>query len=149
MYEWIKLENWICNFFVWKVLSEIKLFWKYLIGQLQCHQGSILSTKKLSEFWPNSQISKNFHRFSNCVPIKIFGEKFSEICPASCTKFFVKKFLRFFEKIGGFEILRFLSENLSELRFLFIGLTLGEVFSHLNKLFLEYGLLSLEPMFFK
>ena len=23
MYEWIKLENWICNFFVWKVLSEI------------------------------------------------------------------------------------------------------------------------------
>ena len=43
------------------------------------NQGSILS-KKNSEFKQNSQISENFHRFSNCVPFKIFCRKFSVIC---------------------------------------------------------------------
>ena len=59
--------------------------------------------KKFLEFLKNSQNSQNFLRFSNCVPIKTFWGKFSEICPASCTKIFVWKFLRFSEKIGGFK----------------------------------------------
>ena len=61
-------------------------------------QGSILSTKKFSEFWQNSQNSDNFLRFSKCVPIKIFWGKFSEICPASCTKIFCLKISQIFWK---------------------------------------------------
>ena len=54
--KWIELS-------LWTSLSEKRMRNRPL--------GSILSTKKLSEFWPNSQNSENFLRFSNCVLIVI------------------------------------------------------------------------------
>ena len=55
--------------------------------------GLVLSTKIFSEFWQNCQNSENFLRFSNCVPIKIFWGKFSEILS--------ENFSDFLKKIGG------------------------------------------------
>ena len=79
--------------------------------------------KKFSEFWQNSQNSDNLKRFSKWVPIKIFWENFQISVQPAAPKYFVQKFLKFSEKIGGFKILRFFSKNFSELRFLLIGLS--------------------------
>ena len=101
-------SNWcvappIFSFIYYKVRS---FFQRNLIqgegsGAAKTTLSSILSTKKLSEFWQNSQNSENFLRFSNCVPIKIFWGKFSEICPASCTKIFCLKISDFLKKLVG------------------------------------------------
>ena len=99
------------------ILSIIRQFMKCNLGI------NNLSTKKFSKFWQNSQNSENFLRFSKCVPIKIFWGKFSEICPASCTKKFCPEISQIFWKISGFKIFVFLSENFTELRFLMIGLS--------------------------
>ena len=71
-----------------------------IIKQLT-YLGSILSTKKFSEFWQNSQISENFLRFFYCAPIKIFWGKFPKISSASCTKTFCLKIFQFFRKHLG------------------------------------------------
>ena len=73
----------------------------------------------------NSQNSENFLRFSKRVCIKIFWGKFTEICPASCTKIFYLKISQIFWKNWRVQNFQILSENLSELRFLLIGLSPG------------------------
>ena len=82
----IALTKWDCFF------GE-KRYWRTrdLIVRIVFFSGLNLINKKLSDFWTNFQISENFLRFSNCVPIKIFWGTFSEICPASCHKIFCQK----------------------------------------------------------
>ena len=60
-----------------------------------------------------------------CHPTKKknYEENFLKSVQLAAPKYVVQKFLRFSEKIGGFKIFRFLSENFSELRFLLVGLS--------------------------
>ena len=56
---------------------------------------------------------------------KYFVENFMKSILPAAQKYFVWNFLRFSEKIGGFKIFIFLLENVSELRFILIGLSPG------------------------
>ena len=58
---------------------------------------------------------------------KYSEENFQKSVQPVAPKYFVLKFLRLSEKIGGFKIFRFLSENFSELRFILIGLSPGSL----------------------
>ena len=71
---------------------------QYIVNRKKQRPGFNPINKKLSEFWQNSQISENFLLFSKCVWIKIFWGKFSEICPASCTKIFCLEISQIFWK---------------------------------------------------
>ena len=74
---------------------------------------------------PKVQYSSDFQ---NVFLSKYLKENFQKSVQQAAPKYFVWKFLRFSEKIGGFKILRFLSENFSELRLLLIGLSPGLFF---------------------
>ena len=63
--------------------------------------------------------------FSNCVPIKIFLRKFSEICPLAAPKYFVWKFLIFWKKLVGSKFPDFCLKISQKLRFLLVGLSPG------------------------
>ena len=69
-------------------------------------QGSILSTKKFSEFWPKSQISWNFHKFLNCIHSKYSEENFQKSVQPPAPKYFVWKFLTFWKnwRIQNYQI---------------------------------------------
>ena len=79
------------------------------------------------KYFQNSDKILRFLKISSDFQI-VFLSKFSEenfqksFQPAA-PKYFVWKFLRFSEKIGQLKILRLLSENFSELKFLLIGLS--------------------------
>ena len=90
----------ILSFIYYKVRS---FFQRNLIqgegsGAAKTTLSSILSTKKLSEFWQNSQNSENFYRFSKCVLIKIFWGKFSENLSSQLHQKFYLKISQIFWK---------------------------------------------------
>ena len=74
--------------------SMVAFAWVWFSPKFKRHAGLNPTNK-------NYQNSENFHRFSNCVPLKIFGGKFSKSSLASCTKIFVWKFIRFSGKWVG------------------------------------------------
>ena len=71
----------------------------------------------------NLRILKIFSDFQIMFLSKYSEENFQKSVQPAAPKYFVWEFLRFSEKIGGFKIIRFLSENFSELIFLLIGLS--------------------------
>ena len=72
---------------------------------------------KFSEFWKFRQI------FKMCSYQNFLRKIFRNISSQQHQNILSEKILRFSEKIGLFKINRFLSENLSGLRFLLIGLS--------------------------
>ena len=86
-------------------------------------RGSILSTKNYQNSDKILRFLKISFYFQNVFGSKYSEENFRKSVQPAAPKYFVWKFLRFSEKICGFKILRFLSENFSELRFILIGLS--------------------------
>ena len=80
-------------------------------------------------YWAQSYQQKNYQNSDKILRILKISSDFQNVF---LTKYFVLKFLGFSEKIGGFKIFRFLSENFSELRFLLIGLSPGVIAQSLN-----------------
>ena len=81
--------------------------------------GSILSTKKILRILT---ISKDFQ---NVFLSKYSEENFEKSDQPLHQNILSENFSDFLKKIGGFKILRFLSQNFSELRFLLIVLSHG------------------------
>ena len=86
-------------------------------------QGSILSTKNSQNSDKILRILTIFSDFQNVFLSKYSQENFQKSVQPTAPQYFVWKFLRISEKIWGFKILRFLSENFSELVILLIGLS--------------------------
>ena len=96
------------------VSRNIPNWWFYPLNTSQIslltssHLGSILPTKKFSEFWKFPWI------FKMCSYKNILRKIFRNLSSQQHQNIF-------YEKIGGFKIFRFLLKNFSELRFLLTG----------------------------
>ena len=125
--------NWIGNKLNFKLKLKLLERFVYLVEEENCPYRmfynsnipglNVINKKilriltKFSELWKFSQIFKMFS-YQNILR-KIFRNLSSQLQQNILSE----NFFRFSEKIGGLKIFRFLSENLSELRFLLIGLS--------------------------